>query len=219
MRQPVLATLLVLAALVALAGCDLSTAPAAPPATATDPMQTALPSPTVATPITVPTPSVIWVNVTREQYDQALAKWLSQGVEEYEARVEYHGYSAFMGIWTLRVKTAGGNYEVLDYTREPGLDAPVGDTGSQGQMPTNEAGRKHVKEELKYLTIEGQFEDLGTIVAGRGVGCFTTEATFDPRLGHPTNIEGDPTACSEPSSWELKSLKVLKQHEPTTTVP
>ncbi|MDQ5823718.1 MAG: hypothetical protein M3441_05820 [Chloroflexota bacterium] len=217
MRQTVLARVLMLASLVALAACDPNTAPAVPSATLVSPTHTAPPLPDIATPNAVPTPTVVWVNVTREQYDQALTKWVSQGIEEYEAQVEYHGYSAFMGIWTLRVKTVGGNYEVLDYTREPGLDAPVGDTGSQGQMPTNEVGRKHVKEQLKYLTIEGQFKDLGAIVAGRGVGCFTTEAAFDPQLGNPINVDSYPTNCSHGDNWELKSFNILKQHKPTPT--
>jgi hypothetical protein len=219
MRQPILAMVLAITSLVALTACDLNTAPVVPSATSVRPTHTAPPLPGTATPIVVPTPTVVWVNVTRQQYEQALAMWRSQGIEEYEARVEYHAYTELMGIWTLRVKTVGGDYEVLDYTREPGLDPPLEYTGSPRRMPTDEAGKDYLKEQLKYLTIEGQFKDLGTIVAGRGVGCFTTEATFDPRLGNPTKIEGTPTACSHGADWELKNFKIVKQREPTPTAP
>ena len=76
------------------------------------------------------TPTATRAGISREQYEQARAKWRAQGVEEYEARVEYSAYSEFMGIWTLHVRVSVDDAQVLGYTREPGLDAPLGFVGS-----------------------------------------------------------------------------------------
>jgi hypothetical protein len=166
------------------------------------------------------TSTVIWSGITREQYEQARAKWRSQGVEEYEARVEYHAYSEFQGIWSLHVRLEGDRPQVLNYIREPGLDAPLGFVGSHLSMPTSEAGKNYLKEQLQMLTLEGQFDDMPRLIDGNEQGRFKIPITFDGQLGYPTSVGPDLTPkVTENSSWTLQHLDILKQSKPTLAVP
>jgi hypothetical protein len=125
-----------------------------------------------------------------------------------------------MGIWTLHVRVAGDDAQVLDYTREPGLNAPMGFLGSQLNMPTNEAGKNIVKEHLEMLTIEGQFDDMPRLIDGNGQNSFNVPITFDRTLGDPTSVGPDLTPnVTENSRWTLLYLNILKQSKPTLAVP
>src|SRR5438045_787638 len=58
------------------------------------------------------------VNISREQYDQALAKWHAQDVREYEMLVDYELFNgALRGPWRLRVRAEGGVEEITEYSR------------------------------------------------------------------------------------------------------
>src|SRR6478672_168735 len=164
---------------------------------------TACDSVTSTEPTATPTPTrgIGGLNITREQYEEAFAKWSAQGIEEYELRVEYWAFSPFMGIWTLRISRSGGDVKLLDYKREPGLDAPDGGIGSQLLMPTDEQGIQYLKEQLKVLTIESQFQYIEEALTGRWDDLKpTVTVKLDPILGNPTYVDSSAELASEPSS-------------------
>ncbi len=162
------------------------------------------------------TPTEPGINITREQYEQARATWSAQGIEEYEARVGYTAYSGFMGIWTLHVHVEGSDSHVLDYTRMPGLDAPT--SGYIGTTTTEEE-KNYNKEQLKLLTIEGNFHTIAQILDAREQHQSTTTVKFDKLLGNPTYVGSISATVSEPWSWSLASLRIIKQNKPTSTTP
>jgi len=165
--------------------------------------------------------SFVPANITQAQFDDALAKWQAQGIEEYELQVEWWAFQPVMGTWTVRIATNGTTATVLDYRRESGgpTSALTG-LGSEGLMPTDQVGINDLKEQLGELTVEHQFDILRRALAGEWANETGFEVRFDSALGNPTyvgtmEVPGQ-AMSSEAWSWEVKSLKVLKQRVPDT---
>lgn len=157
------------------------------------------------------TPTTLGINITKEEYEQALSKWRSQAIEEYAITVRYSAYSEFMGIWTLQVQSNGAAAKVLDYVREPGLEAPVGGVGSHSQMPTTEDGIKYLKEQLQDITVEGQFESITQVFGTEWHSLREVNVGFDPKFGYPSHVGFLPSPrVSESSIWSVITFKVLK---------
>lgn len=175
------------------------------------------PEPTLIPSFSTSTP--LGINITKEEYEQALVKWRSQAIEEYEIKVRYTAYSSLMGIWTLHVKSAGDDAEVLDYVRESGLEAPEGGVGSHNQMPTDEEGINYLKEQLEYLTIEGQFKSINHVFSKEWQGLREVNVRFDPEFGYPSDVNFLPSPrVSELSRWSRIGFKVIREASSKTLV-
>jgi hypothetical protein len=134
-------------------------------------------TPASATPVPTIPPRI---NITRSEYEQALAKWQTQKIEEYEITVDVK--ALFGGTYTLRVSDYGNMVEQL---------APVVRLASD-----------LTAEEVEYLkrdTIEGMFEQIGEVFAdidssGTPSGTesgelYMDEVRFDPVLGYPQHMK------------------------------
>lgn len=153
------------------------------------------------------------INITRAQWADALAKWRSQGIEDYEAVVNLGVFSSTDGRYTLRVR--GDDIQAikfLQYGHHPVTPVP----GST--------------ESLRPLTIESQFRAIEHALDTRpwNVGeskddfPFAYYVEFDPILGYPRKLNVN--ALPNPNtgrmiedafySIETESLKVLKRNLP-----
>ena len=149
------------------------------------------------------------INITRSEYDQALAKWQAQKIEEYEITTETR---AFMGgTLTLHVSDYGNKVEQLAPKVRLASDLTAQDI-----------------EFLKRDTVEGLFAQVDDILADSNVfktaamyvsGDFymAYEVSFHPDLGYPQYMSGRPItkpgAHVYDADWitTLTSLKVIKQ--------
>jgi len=159
-------------------------------------------------PTAAPTPSdTPPIDITRADYEQALAKWRAQKVEEYQITTEMR---AFMGgVRTLTVKDKGNSIVILEPTpvRTPEPDS---------------------FEYVKGDTIEGMFYEIDAMLdnaqvihspAMMSTGGFymAYHVEFDPTIGYPRFMSGHPV--TEPgvvvydADWAkvVTELKVLKQ--------
>jgi hypothetical protein len=146
------------------------------------------------------------INISRTQYEQALAKWQAQHVEEYEITTETQ---AFLGeVLTVRVTDFGNKMEELSPNPQPPEKMTAGDT-----------------KYLSRFTIEGMFAQIDTIVreeenplqsgvlAGKE-GCYMANSIdFDPILGYPKRLNEQPvTDCPTDVDWDemVTHLKIIK---------
>lgn len=149
-----------------------------------------------------PTPGT---SVERQQFQDALNKWQSLGVLEYEMVAKYTSPAPFSGTWDLRV--AGDKIEVLSYTGTDGAPAtPAVPPGS-----------------VNFLTVEQQFAAIQQVLRGANFGTMEAMvdyvATFDPTLGYPSSVQikarpGVKTPGLE-SSTVVQKLMILKRGTPT----
>jgi hypothetical protein len=160
-----------------------------------------------------PTPALEpYANFTKEQYEEAIAKWRTAGVQRYRMTINYIAFSLLGGTWNLTVNSSAGRPVVEEYAiQEGGRNA--------GATPT--------PEDLHDFTVEGLFERVGEIVsnappeglasvpqAGGDIN-FYYLVTFDPTLGYPTTIEQHPNTGPEPQIadadivYRVESLEVL----------
>ncbi|HEY0070367.1 MAG TPA: hypothetical protein VGE04_10400, partial [Chloroflexia bacterium] len=67
------------------------------------------------------------LDITKDEFNTALARWRARNIREYEMVVEYSAYTDIMGRWTLRVRTDGVTGEVISYAQH--ADGPEPPTG------------------------------------------------------------------------------------------
>ena len=193
-RSVMLATLSLFC--VSLAACDFT-----PPT----------PLPTVLSPTA--TAAGRSINITHQDYEQAVAKWESLGIEEYTMQVEYNAYSFIMGAWTLHVRLENDKAEVIDYIREPGPAPPVGGLYGPDRMPTEPAEIQYLKEELSFITIESQLHQITEALnSSQNYCCMTVR--FDPETGRLDYVGFSSEQVTEPWSWTLKSFTTVKRATP-----
>lgn len=122
------------------------------------------------------------LNITREEYEGALAKWKAQGAQEYRIVIDYLAFSLYRGTWTLQVK--GGDVQVISF--------------SQGNQPVA-APPTPEKEFFELLTVEGQFATINRALNGQPGNLGELDSgpqasyivEFDPALGYPTQLTLD----------------------------
>jgi hypothetical protein len=154
------------------------------------------------------------INITRSQYEQALATWHAQKVEEYEITTQLRSFLG--GAVALHVGDYGGRIDQL--------------------APEAQAFSKMTDEDARYLkrySIEGLFASVDAILDGNevfrptaltGTGATGTESfhiiyhvTFDPNLGYPRCLAASPISESgviwSDTDWALDVtwLKIIKQ--------
>jgi hypothetical protein len=187
------------------AQAESTATPAASATTVAVPQADLTPSPEATT--LVPKP---YLNITRQQYEDALARWRSQGISRYRIAVSFNAFSPWAGSWVLTVNSANGADQVVDSQRT--------ETTGKG------AGTPPSPEFLSALTVEGLFgrvEQLlndapaaGPTTPGDPFGLYH-EVTFDAAMGYPTRIESHPNVAEAiadaDSVYVVNNLEVLQQ--------
>ncbi|HEX8218973.1 MAG TPA: hypothetical protein VF914_07135 [Chloroflexia bacterium] len=148
------------------------------------------------------------INISRSDYEQALAKWRAQAVDEYVITLA--------GTETkMRVSNGGRDIVVLSP-----LDMST---------PT-----PRFVEYLKSKTVEGMFAEIEKALASDGVMHFPGESEgptfyiaytvrFHPELGYPTYLEGHPATGTEAVIHDIggeiavKELTIIRQGTPAPT--
>lgn len=181
--------------------------PAGTPPTMSITTETAQPA-IYTTPGTAPTVVVNpGINIIRQQYDDALAKWRSQRIEAYEVVVQYSSFSPYAGTWDLRVN--GGQIDVVSYSKDGVTPiTPVAPTtGDTLNFLTVDARFAVIEHRLTALQLLGVDAEVDYVVA------------FDPTLGYPISIEiKQKPGVARPdveSKTVVKSLAILKQGGPS----
>lgn len=152
------------------------------------------------------------INITRNDYETALAKWRAQEVYEYEIEVEHVARMPFEG--TLHV--TGDQVEVLPIIIDGESYIPIGGI-------------------VEDYTVAALFEQVDAILThglctATGEWAFPVayQIAFDPEKGYPTVVERD---ANEPPEWQqegrystlpahssywikVKGLKVLRTGVP-----
>ena len=209
--------LALLASLLLLAACGTAPAGQTPTEPTPGPTETTMSVPQEPTPSGgSPTPVLQpYANITRAQYEEAIAKWRTAGVQRYRIRLNYGAFSLFGGSWTLTVNSSAGRPVVEEYAAEQG---------------GRNAGATPTPEDLHNFTVEGLFERVGEIITNAPPEGPTTVpvptpggdipfyylVTFDPTLGYPTVIEQHPNTGPEPVIadadivYRVESLEVLE---------
>lgn len=183
-----------------------------PTATSTS---TETPQPTfVSIPASQPTTLVKKdVPEARQKYDEALAKWRSQNVIEYDVVVRNNSTAPFAGLWTLRVN--GPQIDVLSYS--------TSDVITPTTPPDFMVG-----DALKFMTVDGLFSSVETRLTANDFGSALETrvdylATFDPELGYPISVEIRPKPNNKgqdlASSTSIQRLTIIKRSIPLPVPP
>ena len=151
-----------------------------------------------------PAPPPALINISRGEYDSALAKWKSHNIKEYEISEEYritnYGLDLSRGAYTLRVSDSGDEVEAISSTTNP----------------YNES-----------WTVEDMFEIVDDAFTAERDGhrldshgfYLRVIVEFHPEFGYPTYMElGSTTRGGEVvASWEntVTGFNMLKEGTPT----
>jgi len=158
-----------------------------------------------------------YLNISKEQYAEALSRWRSYQIEEYEIKA----------CSNSRIRQA--------------VTLHVSDSGNKIELVEAEFGTLDDEEEfVKAYTVEGMFKEVGDIInqepkehsqATLSVAPFSMyyQVSFDAALGFPTSIEGHPYSegtVYDADWWRgTTCIKIIKQkagapqHPPTAPCP
>jgi hypothetical protein len=165
--------------------------------------------------------SVMWVwsathpariNVSRQEYQAALARWRTLGVEEYEITIHA---DAFIdgGDRTIHVSNGGATLVSID-------------------PPSYNLTDPRAIAYLRSDTVEGMFEDIQAVLGdqiqfdptyySRVSPSMVFTVKFHPQMGYPTEFSGGCRAtwpwqgCPTDIDWRrvVTSLSILKQISP-----
>lgn len=169
------------------------------------------------TPAAQPTPArpTLRINITQKEYDDALAKWRSHSVVEYEITLRDSTYMRIGGRLSLRIKVEQGEPTLVRYTDL---------SGDQPRIIPLEVVPSDELEFLRGRSVEGMFALLGMVLAGddsnpRAFGN-DYDVAFDPTLGYPLHVRseavapglGRATDCC--ISYNVLSLQIIKSSAP-----
>jgi hypothetical protein len=149
------------------------------------------------------------INISRVQYEWALAKWQAQKVEQYEITTDTKSFGG--GVMTLRVSDHGNKIEVL--APKARASSTLTDEGIEFYRPNTVEGLfENVDARLRENEV---FSTGGRVETGGFYMAY--QVSFHPRYGYPNHIEGRP--ITEPgvhvfdADWEttVTNFKILKQ--------
>jgi hypothetical protein len=141
------------------------------------------------------------INITAEQYEEAIAKWHAHDVEEYEISLHY-----LMGIsvadLTLRVNDSLNDIHVVHHSNSEGNDSPPGplDRNRYGWLQEYTVDKLFTR--VADILSNGPFE-MGEVGTDMFAFYYDYDIQFDPALGYPTNIKRNGRA---PSHWEKEGI-------------
>jgi hypothetical protein len=149
------------------------------------------------------------INISRNEYEQALAKWKAQKIEEYEITTDTMALAG--GARTLHVSDHGNKIEQL--------------------YPKLLSASASTPEDFEYLkkdTVEGMFAQVNHMLsesnAFNAVASYFTrdfymayQVTFDMDLGYPQAVSGWPITKTDyyisDAGWATRvtNLKIIRQ--------
>jgi hypothetical protein len=142
----------------------------------------------------------------RQKYEEALARWRSQNVIEYDLVVRNNSTAPFAGLWTLHVN--GPQIDVLSYS--------TSDVITPTTPPDFMVG-----DALRFMTVDGLFSSVETRLTADDFGSALETrvdylAKFDPELGYPISVEIRPKPNNKgqdlASSTTIERLTILKRN-------
>jgi hypothetical protein len=152
-------------------------------------------------------------NITRAEFEEARAKWLARGVQEYETVVDFEAMGG--GIWKLRVRVDGGKPSLIRvrWINEDGNEEPSPYELTPDYM-----------EYLTFFTVEGTFARVELVLNNelRGDDYLPYyEVMFNPELGYVTYLLSTvlpannlPPPHDSATLLTVKSLRIIKSTMP-----
>jgi len=152
-------------------------------------------------------------NITRAQFEEARAKWLARGVQEYETVVHFEAMGG--GIWKLRVRVDGGKPSLVRvrWINEAGDEEP-----SPYELTPDYTGY------LTSFTVEGTFAKVEAVLNNELQGDDYLpyyEVMFNPELGYVTYLLSTvipsnnlPPPRDSATLLTVKSLRIIKSTMP-----
>jgi|GEM_PF-4838072 len=139
------------------------------------------------------------LDITRDEYEEALARWRSHHALEYEITVLWSALDRLDGRWTLVVR--------------------------QGQVKRSRCVCVYVSTEnpttynnaVSFLTVEGQFAAIERVLNNPPPEDARISASFHPFLGYPTSIfygSAREPYVGESARIETLSLRILERDTP-----
>ncbi|HEX9988830.1 MAG TPA: hypothetical protein VGE45_10195 [Chloroflexia bacterium] len=133
------------------------------------------------------------INITRTQYEEALAKWRSHRVEKYQITLEYL-MGRTVGDITLEVSDQGKNLYRLQESNSDGPDPMPGAVALDDyEWATVDGLFNHVEDTLRG----GPFQS-GDISNDQFAFFYDYVIAFDPDVGYPSEIRRNGRA---PNHW------------------
>lgn len=156
------------------------------------------------------------VNITRQQYDEASAKWKAQGAENYQIVVNDLFFGSWSGKWKLLVHVTGGKSKVLQYQYLSEENEP---------QPLPDVPAKYEKDFRNYissLTVEnmlGYIDDNlkeAEISSPDGSACsHFAYVEFNESYGYPTVYKSGLVAAFDGQDFmEIESVTILRSALP-----
>ncbi len=143
------------------------------------------------------------INITRSDYNSALAKWQVLNVQEYNISEDYSAFSTLAGSWELHVTK-----DAIEPTSFSRSGTPT--TPTPGQ-------------DLYLLTVDGIFNNIDRVLTDTAQSeqtyAFQYKVQFDPDKGYPTHFSArsvpNPTTGSgviadADYTIDVKSLSIIK---------
>ncbi|MEO8285490.1 MAG: hypothetical protein ABI670_03525 [Chloroflexota bacterium] len=152
-----------------------------------------------------------YVNITRAEYESALALWNSQQIKRYNIVANINALSLLRGSWQLVVRATNGTEQIERFGRaESSESVPPGTTA----------------ENVRDLTVSGLFERVRSILDDAPAGTpvpgtlsMYYKISFDPTLGYPTVIEGHPNEFPGQSIADADSVTSVTSLTILTDLP
>lgn len=123
------------------------------------------------------------INITQQDYVNALARWQAQGVSEYEITLIDSSRMDIGGKMKLRIALDRGNPRLVEYTM-------LSQTRPQ-LVPLSTLSADEL-DHLRGLSVEAMFGVIGELFNGNPPGLtrpnFDYDIAFDPELGYPTHV-------------------------------
>lgn len=160
--------------------------------------------------------SALDINITEEEYENALAKWRARGIEEYEITLIDATRMGGGGRFSLRVRVENGEPILVSYT------------DLNGEQPQSIPLDTLDADDLDFLrerSVEGSFGLIGAVFkqtfSDTGNVIHEYRIKFDKELGYPSGVhwrlllrDGGlmPTECC--IHYDVISVKILKSDTP-----
>ena len=143
-----------------------------------------------------------FIDITRADYEAALEKWRSWGIEAYEIAIQIAAYSPAAGGWKIRVND--GKACLISY--DPVYPA-------QGETRSEDPDR-HCEETSKDFTIERQFERIAAMLdqadKSQGSNPVYCNVHFNWQYGYPNLLKCMNKAGIHDTQEQITLLRILE---------
>ncbi len=162
-------------------------------------------------PQSTPAKPSIDINVSQEEYQDALARWRAQDVVEYQITLVDSTYMAIGGEARLHFKVEQGHSSLISYTNLSGDQPEIFPVATLSS------------DELEFWqsrSVEGMFQLIGLVFRGESSSSQVYgddyDVAFHPTLGYPLHVHSrvlpahglSPTECC--IYYEVLHLKIIR---------